>query len=111
MADSDRTMNPFDFRSPTRSPADLVGREVQMRWLVRSLESLEQRQPRHALVVGPPGYGKTSLLNAYADEAEKAGFLPVRFRLNDSVVSSGEASFEALLTAAMLALESTGDIS
>src|SRR2546430_3097114 len=109
MTDLDE-LNPFDFQRPVRTTKRLVGRQWQLRLFADALDSLVEGSPKHALVLGPTGYGKTSLLNGFADEALRAGVLPVRFRPSDSVVSSGEAVFEAMLTAAMLSVEATADL-
>src|SRR5262249_6686050 len=102
--------NPFNFRLPIRSAVDLVGRQVQLAWFVQALSRLGDREPDHLLVIGPGGFGKTSLLNGYSEEALKAGYLAIHHRWTDSLVSSGEAFFESMLTAGMLALEAIGEL-
>ena len=102
--EQDSRTNPFDFHLPVRTAAELVGRRREVRWLAEAIAGAEAGRPVHALVIGARGGGKTSLLNAFAAEARRTGALPISVRLNDSVVTSPEPFFDAILTATMIAL-------
>src|SRR4051794_6880311 len=103
MASAANERNPFDHLRPVSDPNFLYGREHQLRWFTQAMDLVRARQPRHALVFGPTGYGKTSLLNVFDLLAARRGLLPIRMRLNGSLVASDEGFFEGLMAAAMAA--------
>lgn len=99
--------NPFDPHRPITKRSELLGRESHLRWFSGILEGLRDREPRHGIAVGRSGFGKTSLLNIFELEAATSRALPVRVRVNDSIASSAESFYEALLAASMVAIERT----
>lgn len=59
---------------------DLVGRAAELGRLRALVESARQGRAGAVLALGDPGIGKTSLLDAAAEHAARAGALPLRIR-------------------------------
>lgn len=77
-----RPLNPFEPNRPI-SPARFVGREKEVAELDAALEHLKRGSPRHFLVTGHRGIGKTSFLDFIRDHASNGdgrfNFLVVDF--------------------------------
>jgi hypothetical protein len=100
----DELRNPFDPTTPCRALRELAGRERETAWFQGALQALKAASPEHALVLGPPQRGKTSLLNAFAELAS-GDFLVVRVAVNDTVLHEPQRFFLTLLHGAVAALE------
>lgn len=56
-------MNPFSPNAPLRDFNGFAGRTKELKALVRTLRQIGGRTPRHTIVCGPRGIGKTSFIN------------------------------------------------
>jgi hypothetical protein len=101
-------LNPYDFRSPVVDPARLVGRERELAELRGHLQLAAIGGSAQVLVVGEPGLGKTSILNAAQALALEERVLPVRLDLDEGVVASQLAFFVAMFDSAVSQLVERG---
>jgi energy-coupling factor transporter ATP-binding protein EcfA2 len=89
--------NPFTPGLPVSDPGRFAGRHEQLTQGVRLLTQVSSGNPRHALITGPRGIGKTSLVRAIKAVAEgNHGYL-------DLVGFPAEARPRTLITASVTA--------
>jgi len=85
---------------PDFLPNELPGREHEIKELVYCVQpSSENRQPEHALIVGPPGTGKTSTARFVLKELSAYSQRPLPIYINCWVHSSRFAIFSVLADA------------
>lgn len=102
--------NPYDFRAPIRSPTRLAGRDDELEEIDELLRGAAVGSPSHFSLFGPPGMGKSSLLNAVGNIAGRRDLLPVRVDLRDTLVESPLAFYGAVFDAALEGLRDLGAI-
>ena len=85
---------------PDFLPDELPGREREIRELVYCLQpAAEKRQPEHALLVGPPGTGKTSAARLVLKQLSEYSQRPLPVYINCWEYSSRFAIFSFLAAA------------
>ncbi len=89
-----------------RAP-ELVGREAELQLLDATLRTVREGAARTALLVGPPGIGKTTLLDAFLERARACG---ARVGVGQSVEHYGSGTpYLPLLDALRQLLDGAGD--
>jgi hypothetical protein len=100
--------NPYDFRAPIRSRQLLAGRSETLKQIDDFLRQAAAGRPVHFSLFGAPGVGKSSLLNAATEIADKRRLLPVKLALREATVESELAFYGALFEAGLEALIQRG---
>ena len=96
--------NPYDFRTPVRSRRLLAGRETEIEQIDELLRGAAIGKPSHFSLFGPPGMGKSSLLNGVMEVAAERHLLPVKVELREATVESTLSLYAAVFDAALDAL-------
>src|SRR6476469_169724 len=102
--------NPYDFRSPVRTTGLLAGREDEVSQIDEFLRGAATGSPSHFALSGPPGMGKSSLLNGVVQIARRRQLLPAKLDLRETSVESPLAFYAAVFDAALKALLDLGAI-
>ncbi len=102
--------NPYDFRSPIRSRQLLAGRSDALAQIDDFMRQAVAGRPIHFSLFGPPGVGKSSLLNAVIDTAAERRLLPIKLSLRQATCESEVTFYGALFEAALHRLLQDGRI-
>jgi tetratricopeptide (TPR) repeat protein len=102
--------NPYDFRSPVRTMGLLAGREDEVSRIDEFLRGAATGSPSHFALSGPPGMGKSSLLNGVVQIARRRQLLPAKVDLRETSVESPLAFYAAVFDATLKALLDLGAI-
>ena len=100
--------NPFDFRNPVRERRLLAGREQEIEEIDELLRAAAIGKPSHFSLFGPPGMGKSSLLNTVGQVAGERNLLPIKLELREATVESPTTFYVAVFDAALNALLECG---